>query len=222
MVTLAALCTAADIDLATSADDELRRIWTKVPEIRAKHAAKPKHSPLPDTATNDWGRQDMRKAFQGLARATPSGAKVMGVDWADGVDTTVYGRVDSKGITYIDAIEQVVWQPMTTAPRDGSVVILRWGDDGETVAWYVADSEFPWGFVDTGSSANEAGYFINHAKDAPEGATHWRPFTRDTSRLLAISRGIGLREVMHGIRATEARQLLAAFFYVAYREEISG
>lgn len=47
MVTLAALCTAAGIDLSTAADDELRRIWTKVPDIRAKHAAKPKHSPLP-------------------------------------------------------------------------------------------------------------------------------------------------------------------------------
>jgi len=47
MVTLAALCLAADLDMDAAAEDELARIWTKVETIRAKQAAKPKHSPLP-------------------------------------------------------------------------------------------------------------------------------------------------------------------------------
>lgn len=47
MVTLAALCLAASLDMDKAAEDELRRIWTKVEAIRAKQAAKPKHSPLP-------------------------------------------------------------------------------------------------------------------------------------------------------------------------------
>lgn len=47
MVTLAALCNAAGIDMRKAGEDELDRVWTKVEQIRAKQAAKPKHSPLP-------------------------------------------------------------------------------------------------------------------------------------------------------------------------------
>lgn len=46
-VTLAALCLANDLSEDSAAEDELARIWTKVEQIRAKQAAKPKHSPLP-------------------------------------------------------------------------------------------------------------------------------------------------------------------------------
>lgn len=47
MVTLAALCLAQDLDMAAAGETELARIWTKVEQIRAKQAAKPKYSPLP-------------------------------------------------------------------------------------------------------------------------------------------------------------------------------
>ena len=47
MVTLAALCLANDLDMHGAGETELARIWTKVEQIRAKQAAKPKHSPLP-------------------------------------------------------------------------------------------------------------------------------------------------------------------------------
>lgn len=46
-VTHAALCLAQGIDMDEAGEAELARIWTKVPQIRAKQAAKPKHSPLP-------------------------------------------------------------------------------------------------------------------------------------------------------------------------------
>lgn len=49
MVTLAALCLANSLDMHADAETELARIWTKVEAIRAKQAAKPKHSPLPAT-----------------------------------------------------------------------------------------------------------------------------------------------------------------------------
>ena len=48
MVTLAALCLAHDENMHGAGERELRRIWTKVDQIRAKQAAKPKHSPLPE------------------------------------------------------------------------------------------------------------------------------------------------------------------------------
>lgn len=47
MVTLALLCDVHGIDLDTAAEGELARVWTKIEQIRAKQAAKPKHSPLP-------------------------------------------------------------------------------------------------------------------------------------------------------------------------------
>ena len=48
MVTLASLCLANDLDMHENGETELTRIWTKVEKIRAKQAAKPKHSPLPE------------------------------------------------------------------------------------------------------------------------------------------------------------------------------
>ena len=48
MVTLAALCLAQGLDMHAAGETELARIWTKVEQIRAKQAAKPKHSPLPE------------------------------------------------------------------------------------------------------------------------------------------------------------------------------
>ncbi len=47
MVTLAALCLANGLNMHEAGETELERIWTKVEQIRAKQAAKPKHSPLP-------------------------------------------------------------------------------------------------------------------------------------------------------------------------------
>jgi Ni2+-binding GTPase involved in maturation of urease and hydrogenase len=48
MITLAALCLANRLDMHDAGEVELARIWRKVEKIRAKQAAKPKHSPLPE------------------------------------------------------------------------------------------------------------------------------------------------------------------------------
>lgn len=53
MVTLAALCLANGLDMHACGEAELARIWTKVDAIRAKQAAKPKHSPLPQAQPAD-------------------------------------------------------------------------------------------------------------------------------------------------------------------------
>lgn len=48
MTTLGALCLANRMDMDDCAEIELKRIWRKCEEIRAKQATKPKHSPLPE------------------------------------------------------------------------------------------------------------------------------------------------------------------------------
>jgi hypothetical protein len=55
MVTLAALCLASGQDMHAAGETELARIWTKVEAIRAKQAAKPKHSPLPTAPAQSCG-----------------------------------------------------------------------------------------------------------------------------------------------------------------------
>lgn len=47
MVTLAAACNTIGVDIASAAQTELARVWTKVDAIRAKQAAKPTGSALP-------------------------------------------------------------------------------------------------------------------------------------------------------------------------------
>ena len=50
MVTLAALCLVNGFDMQQAGEAELTRIWAHIDKIRAKQAAKPKHSPLPGHA----------------------------------------------------------------------------------------------------------------------------------------------------------------------------
>jgi len=47
MLTLAALCLAYGDDMFDAGEAELARVWMKIDNIRAKQAAKPRHSPLP-------------------------------------------------------------------------------------------------------------------------------------------------------------------------------
>lgn len=49
MITLAALCLANSFDVHAAGEIELVRIWEKIDKIRAKQAAKPRHSPLPES-----------------------------------------------------------------------------------------------------------------------------------------------------------------------------
>lgn len=90
MVTLAALCLAQRLDMHQCGETELTRIWTKLEPIRAKQAAKPKHSPLPmaqpthaaakarelsdEEILRHWARRDKclhgRNAVIWFARAT--------------------------------------------------------------------------------------------------------------------------------------------------------
>jgi len=71
MVTLAALCLPNGIDMHAAAETELARIWAKVEAIRAKQAAKPKHSPLPQhAATQAPDSEVLRQAVNELERYT--------------------------------------------------------------------------------------------------------------------------------------------------------
>lgn len=67
MVTLAALCLSAKIDMHECGETELSRVWTMVEKIRMKQAAKPKFSPLPQAVehprSNERGAENQDLVF---------------------------------------------------------------------------------------------------------------------------------------------------------------
>ena len=68
--------------------------------------------------------------------------------------------------------EPVGWQPIETAPRDGTNVLVRFGSDGASQGKYIPGLPHPWQFIDTN---NGISWLINHAVDAPGGPSHWMP-----------------------------------------------
>lgn len=81
----------------------------------------------------------------------------------------------------------VAWQSMATCPRDGTAVLLRWGEDHVSPGWWCAavspiqnedgtwpreTGGFPWAFFDM----NDGVAFVNHAVDTEYGPTHWAPY----------------------------------------------
>jgi hypothetical protein len=84
------------------------------------------------------------------------------------------------------ASEGQAWQPIATAPRDGSNILIRFGRDGISQAKYVAGTPHPWKFIDTNDGIT---WLINHAVDTEYGPTHWMPLPPpDTSAEIAALR----------------------------------
>lgn len=71
------------------------------------------------------------------------------------------------------AAEQVPWRKIDTAPRDGTVIWLRFGDDGVSPGKFRKGKEkYLWKFVDT---KNQYEWFVNYSVDGPGGPSHWLP-----------------------------------------------
>ena len=74
------------------------------------------------------------------------------------------------------------WRPIEEAPKDGTHVLLAFGQDTVAEGWW--DDGFdlephPWKFVDTGGPAPPNGRpslgFINGSRDERYGPSHWMP-----------------------------------------------
>ena len=104
MVTLAALCLAAKMDMHAAGETELARIWTKVDQIRAKQAAKPKHSPLPIAQPSPAVAQPVADERAALAAVTRERVVAEIGRVAD-----VYG-LDIPDTAASKTTEELVWQ----------------------------------------------------------------------------------------------------------------
>lgn len=72
------------------------------------------------------------------------------------------------------------WNPISTAPRDGTHIILAFGQDGVMEGWWDDNDPgpYPWKFLDRGapgSTGYAAGGFINGSREVRGGPTHWQP-----------------------------------------------
>lgn len=67
-----------------------------------------------------------------------------------------------------------MWQKMDTAPRDGTHILIAFGEDHVSSAAYTRndDDPHPWKFVD--QQADGVPIF-NGARDDQYGPTHWQP-----------------------------------------------
>jgi hypothetical protein len=103
MVTLAALCLANDADMHAAGWVELDRIWCKVEAIRAKQAAKPKHSPLPVASSPVAGPLPSQDTINIAARRMVA---AQGMDW-DALDGGDHGYWESMARTAFGAVSKV-------------------------------------------------------------------------------------------------------------------
>lgn len=61
------------------------------------------------------------------------------------------------------------WQPMATAPRDGSVILLANGRE-VTAGLYGGNAKYPWVVLDNGNPDGTNGW-----QDGECGPDHWMP-----------------------------------------------
>ncbi len=146
MVTLAALCLAQSLDMHAAGDTELARVWQKIEQIRAKQAAKPKHSPLPEHVSAG----NRREGWQPIETA-PEGQLVV-VLWFDKTDPENTQRHDfdfkGDGVWHIhnenyehylcvggsmgpgpsERAPYTHWMPLPAAPAHGEPGALEQGD----------------------------------------------------------------------------------------------
>ncbi|HIE5512995.1 TPA: hypothetical protein ACXNQL_002235 [Stenotrophomonas maltophilia] len=99
--------------------------------------------------------------------------------------------------------EPAGWQTMASCPRDGTAVLLRWGEDHVSPGWWCADATpiqnedgtwssdnggFPWAFFDL----NDGVAFVNHAVDTVHGPTHWAPYVYPPAQAVDLGQFRGL------------------------------
>ena len=81
-----------------------------------------------------------------------------------------------------------MWQPISTAPRDGTNILIRFGRDGVSQAAYVPGVPHPWKFIDTNDGIT---WLINGAVDNEYGPSHWMPMP-NAARKAEIERDGGV------------------------------
>jgi len=129
MVTLAALCLANGLDMHAVGETELARVWTKVEQIRAKQAVKPKHSPLPGPSEQLAEVTDSDRIDAERWRATMKNGK-----------PAVYIERTERRV--IQHAQSVAFSELDLSSRIGSATSSEmWVKRYVTFAWWARENE---------------------------------------------------------------------------------
>lgn len=137
MVCLAALCAAHGREMSDDGETELSRVWTKIEKIRAKQAAKPKHSPLPEAkilpAALTAAASDVlaERKRQQLAGGYGDGHDDLHDDGAIAAGAAAYAFSAYLSTTYrafpLDPLGFWPWEPALFKPRGARRDLVRAG-----------------------------------------------------------------------------------------------
>ncbi|MBN5141630.1 hypothetical protein JY471_03700 [Stenotrophomonas maltophilia] len=121
-----------------------------------------------------------------------------GVAWDRAVYRMASSQLSGKSGDLAFDTQPVGRQSIATCPRDGTVVLLHWGEDHVSPGWWTAPASpvqnddgtwpsdtggFPWAFIDiNGGSA-----FVNRAVDTEYGPTHWSLYATPTARAVDLA-----------------------------------
>lgn len=141
MVTLAALCSAIGEDMSVAGETELARVWTKIEKIRAKQAAKPKHSPLPTTVPFDTREAVLREAAEIVRKERMTG--IPPLDWnvekIEIAEATMRATRDSIAAAILAAIPAPA--PPQSRKREVEAALELAGETLHGVAVFVKSSQ---------------------------------------------------------------------------------
>ncbi|TDY26262.1 hypothetical protein B0G81_6772 [Paraburkholderia sp. BL6665CI2N2] len=91
-------------------------------------------------------------------------------------DADFYGKQSGlkyeKRPLYAAPTASDAWQPIETAPKDGTNILIRFGLDGVSQAKFTPGWAWPWQFIDTNDGVT---WMLNRAVDGPGGPSHWMP-----------------------------------------------
>lgn len=122
LITLAALCLAHGFDMHAAGEEELARIWGAIGKIRAKQAAKPKGSPLPQAvAAPPSGVDREADGWRYLPELPPDGPAREFWCWSNGFPGTLSPEIRGYASAAIDAARWAAagiysWKPTGEPP----------------------------------------------------------------------------------------------------------
>ena len=116
-----------------------------------------------------WWLRDVPEEHRAFAKNLLDG---YGIDYTAAPGVADAWAAYQAGASASTQVSAQFWQPIASAPRYGTNILIRFGKDGVSQAKYVAGVPHPWKFIDTNDGIT---WLVNDARDGEYGPSHWQP-----------------------------------------------